>query len=428
MVYLQGKHIQTFMIGFLRFSLLAIPIVLCSITGTARYIKTQDPDPLQSGFYLVIAAYAPSKADYAQNFVSKLSSEGIDAYAGLNNRRSFIFVYASYHSSLSEALSAMRELRAKGQFTDAWVHVSGQGESVSLNPQADEKEVEVILEKEQEEKEVEKAIEEVRPDEIKSEQVEVVVETTVEEEKAPVGPPSLKNTKIFVSLFNARNNRAIEGEVQMVDTDRGRAMNKAKGNDYIEVPDPKSASGKLSFIAEVFGYRKMQHDLSYHETWNDTINDYLDFVDDHYVLHFEMVRYNLGDIATMYNVYFFQDAAIMMPESLFEMNSLLEMMQENPNYEIKIHGHTNGNSHGAIVKRGESNNFFALTDDVKKGAGSAKQLSKERAQTIKDYLISKGIAENRMKVQGWGGKRMLYDKHSPQARRNVRVEVEVIKD
>jgi len=43
-------------------------------------------------------------------------------------------------------------------------------------------------------------------------------------------------------------------------------------------------------------------------------------------------------------------------------------------------------------------------------------------------LIHQGIEEKRMDLKGWGGKKMLYDKKSDQAGRNVRVEIEILKD
>jgi outer membrane protein OmpA-like peptidoglycan-associated protein len=52
-------------------------------------------------------------------------------------------------------------------------------------------------------------------------------------------------------------------------------------------------------------------------------------------------------------------------------------------------------------------------------------LSGARAQVIKDWLVSQGVATDRIEVKAWGGSRMLHDKNSQNARRNVRVEVEV---
>jgi outer membrane protein OmpA-like peptidoglycan-associated protein len=117
----------------------------------------------------------------------------------------------------------------------------------------------------------------------------------------------------------------------------------------------------------------------------------------------------------------------MRPESSFELNSLLQLMLENPNYRIRLHGHTNGSYHGKVITMGPDKNFFSL-DGSKQGSGSAKDLSYNRASVIKDYLISKGIAADRMELKAWGGKRPLYDKRSPNAQKNVRVEVEILEE
>ena len=99
---------------------------------------------------------------------------------------------------------------------------------------------------------------------------------------------------------------------------------------------------------------------------------------------------------------------------------LLEMLKENANYKIKIHGHTNGGAAGKIVSMGkDSKNFFSLTD-TRDGFGSAKKLSEERATVIRDYLISNGVEASRMQVKAWGGKRAIHDKHSARANENVR--------
>ena len=72
--------------------------------------------------------------------------------------------------------------------------------------------------------------------------------------------------------------------------------------------------------------------------------------------------------------------------------------------------------------------FFALTKQSVSVVGSAKQLSYERAEIIKEYLLTKGIAADRIEVKGYGGKKPLFDKHGANAKKNVRVEVEVLAD
>lgn len=236
---------------------------------------------------------------------------------------------------------------------------------------------------------------------------------------------TLGNTEVFLSLYNARNNRIVNGEVQVIDTDRSRLITNVKGNEYLVLPDPKSKSGQLTLVCESFGYRKIQQEINYPLPLADTVKNYIELMGTTLVIDFDLVRYHKGDIATLYNVYFYNDAALMLPESTYELNSLLQLMEENPKYKIRLHGHTNGNYHGRILSAGPEKKFFSL-DGAHESTGSAKDLSYKRAEVIKDYLVSKGIDPMRMEIKAWGGKRPIYDKNSVNAKKNVRVEVEML--
>ena len=76
---------------------------------------------------------------------------------------------------------------------------------------------------------------------------------------------------------------------------------------------------------------------------------------------------------------------------------------------------------------GESRNYFSLTG-TQEGFGSARELSEERATVIREYMISEGVAADRMEIKAWGGKKPIYDKDHPQANLNVRVEIEILQD
>jgi outer membrane protein OmpA-like peptidoglycan-associated protein len=109
------------------------------------------------------------------------------------------------------------------------------------------------------------------------------------------------------------------------------------------------------------------------------------------------------------------------------LNSLLQLMQENPRYRIRLHGHTNGNYHGRIITVGDNKNYFSL-DGSKSSIGSAKDLSYNRAEVIKEFLVSNGVETSRVEVKAWGGKRPIYDRHGVNAKKNVRVEVEILQE
>jgi outer membrane protein OmpA-like peptidoglycan-associated protein len=92
-----------------------------------------------------------------------------------------------------------------------------------------------------------------------------------------------------------------------------------------------------------------------------------------------------------------------------------------------IHGHTNGNAAGKIIRMDKPGNFYSLTN-TSQGMGSAKKLSEERALLIREYLISSGVSPERMQVKAWGGKKPIHDKHAVRANENVRVEIEILSD
>lgn len=406
---------------------------LCTVSAVAQGSKE-----LAAGYYTVVAAYDNSREDYAKRYTQSLVDKGMKAQYGFNSSRDLFYVFLQSHEDLKAALQNMYEVRNKGEFADAWVRVVpgviGQpGESerpVTTDTAPAEEAPNPIVE--------EKIAEE--PVASKEEPMPIVVaetEAAGSEEEAPVEeeekliqsyPMTLGNSEIFLSLFNASNNRIIDGEVMVIDTDRGRLLKTVKGNEYLSLPDPKNESGKITLICDVFGYRKLQYDINYRNPEKDTALAYVDMMGLSFVVSFDMVRYRKGDIQTLSHVYFFNDAAVMLPESRYEVNQLLQMMSENPKMKILLHGHTNGHYHGKIIKMGPEKSFFAISKDAVNTVGSAKDLSYERAEVIKEYLMANNISADRIDVKGWGGKKPLFDKHSANARKNVRVEVEVISE
>jgi outer membrane protein OmpA-like peptidoglycan-associated protein len=327
-------------------------------------------------------------------------------------------VYTLNDADVARCIEAAKELRKDQQFFDAWVRY------INELPEG--------LAKIQPQEQVTVPEEEVAPTEVKVETEETVTPSTLAEEitdnEAIVQPDkiTLGNTEVFLSLYNSRNDKVAEGDVEVVDTERGRKIQEVKGNSYLILPDPKSKTGKLSLICDVIGYRKMQKELDFNNPLADS--SVVEQMGTTLVVNFDLVRYQKGDIRTLFNIYFFNDAAVMMPESKYELNGLLDMMQENPNYRIKLHGHTNGNYHGKIIKRGSTGDFFSVNKDATTTVGSAKALSESRAEVIRDYLIDKGIEGSRIEIKAWGGKRPIYDKNSANAKKNIRVDVEILND
>lgn len=431
-----------------------ILIPLCLICSLASSSDLQAQDEVKN--YVVIGAF--EFEENAKEWVSFAQDKNLDAQHQMNYNRGLYYVYCFSSDNWEETVAKLNKVWQMKFFKDSWVYTGNFGQSnesivksVAEEPlevkDTEEKVMSELKEKEDTKKrqEEEKVLaEEELEIEVKSEPIEqqgqktsltreelreeVILKEDEQLNNAGNEKVTLGDYLVFFNLFNAQNINDVNGEVQVIDTERAKLMQTVKSGEYISIMDPKNGTGRISLIVETFGYRKSQHEINYDTPLADTNSIDIDLIGDIMVYHFPLVRYHKGDIATMYNVYFFKDAAIMRPESKYEVKSLLEMMKENPKYKIKIHGHVNGKSPGPIITAGGDNEWFALTDDDESGFGSAKKLSKERALVIKNYLVDRGIDPKRMEIKAWGGKRMLYDKHSSQAYKNVRVEIEILEE
>ena len=104
------------------------------------------------------------------------------------------------------------------------------------------------------------------------------------------------------------------------------------------------------------------------------------------------------------SIMFKADSAAFLPASEKELEGLYKQVDDTK-YDLRIIGHTA--SIGA--------------------AGAQYRLSLERAQAVKDYLVSRGIAEKRLQVAGMGGSRPVADNSSEEGKaRNRRVEFVII--
>jgi outer membrane protein OmpA-like peptidoglycan-associated protein len=387
--------------------------VLLSTTAVA-----QQTNNLSKGYYLVVAAFSPHHEDYAIRLSNGLNKDGLHSKYGFEATRKYWYVYLDQFSDKEKCKAEVIKARESGKFAEAWVHSIGEPEE-KQPVVAEEKKSEIVVAEE-------KPKEEPKKEEVKR------VETTDVIPNPPAKPvyvpQTLKNTQVFLSLFNSTNNEVVDGEVEVVNTEAAKLISRVKGNTYLSLPNPNTESGQLTLISNTFGFKKQQLEISYKNTEADTVKPYIALVGNFYMVNFALVRMTKGDMSTLYNVYFFNDAAVMLPESKYQLNSLLELMKGNDKMKIKLHGHTNGGGGGKIIYMGPSKNFFAMTKDVKNGSGSAKELSEARAETIKEWLLAQGIAEDRVEVKGWGGGKMVYDKNSAYARKNIRVDVEVTED
>ncbi|WP_423147513.1 OmpA family protein [Rubrolithibacter danxiaensis] len=119
---------------------------------------------------------------------------------------------------------------------------------------------------------------------------------------------------------------------------------------------------------------------------------------------FLLDRIAAGNKLILFNLHFFPNKDALQPNSKVDLDRLIEFLQKEAEWNIKIIGHTN-------------NNVFA-------SARYLQQLSFKRAIAIKNILIKNGISEKRLSCFGMGGKYPLINTKDPvEGLRNLRVEV-----
>ena len=159
-----------------------------------------------------------------------------------------------------------------------------------------------------------------------------------------------------------------------------------KGRYSLKVP----AQTELSVVAEHPDYLFQTANLS---SGKDSLNQ-----------DFSLDRIASGNKLVLFNINFLPNKDALLPSAEAELTRLINLLKANPQFNIKIIGHTN-------------NNVFA-------GTRYLQQLSFNRAVTVKKKLLQNGIQEKRISCAGMGGKYPIADSKDPvEGLKNLRVEV-----
>jgi outer membrane protein OmpA-like peptidoglycan-associated protein len=112
-----------------------------------------------------------------------------------------------------------------------------------------------------------------------------------------------------------------------------------------------------------------------------------------------------GGTVVLKNIFYETDSYELKPESKYELDKVVKFLQSNPKIKIEISGHT---------------------DNV--GTAAYNQLlSQNRAKSVVDYLISKGIPEAQLTYKGYGLSSPVDTNDTPEGRaNNRRTELKIV--
>lgn len=179
------------------------------------------------------------------------------------------------------------------------------------------------------------------------------------------------------NVFDAKSKQPVPATVELIDNSLNKALMKIQtdgsGAYFITLPIGKD----YTFTVNRKGY------LYYTEQYSLSGKA----ADSTYQKDIALQPVTLNSTFVFNNIQFATGSFQLLPISLVELDRLLLVLQENPTLKIQISGHTD--------------NVGRPDDNLK--------LSDNRAKSVADYLISKGIAANRLSWKGFGATQPIAD-------------------
>jgi outer membrane protein OmpA-like peptidoglycan-associated protein len=112
-----------------------------------------------------------------------------------------------------------------------------------------------------------------------------------------------------------------------------------------------------------------------------------------------------GEKIVLKNIFFSTDSFRLKKESYPELNTLVDLLKKNPGLKVEIGGHTDNTGSDSYNLR----------------------LSENRARSVYEYLINKGIERSRLSYKGYGALQPLTGNESEEGRaKNRRTEIKVM--
>lgn len=392
-------------------------LLIVLLTGiTASYAQTTQ-------YYVVIGAFA--KESNAKKFSGFARSRFFQATYELNPLRNLFYVYVIKADTKKEAVDQVLILQKEEAFKDSWVFTGTLGSAVA-NP---------VVQSTQ--SETESKLPDVQPAAPVSNTPDIGLTITDSVASEPEKEPEVKvanepaprkaKGKFFKFTILDPSGSPLNGKVHHVDLKQGRDIASYNSNEYSDVPRPSSSNREepMTIVCGIFGYKEVTQLVDYANPGVATgaVKDENGI----WTIPFALERLKKGDVSVMYDVSFYKDAVIMLPRSQEELDELVNLMSANPKYKIRIHGHANGTGKTKMIVLGKVKNYFDIKGSKQKN-GTTKELSKQRAQAVLDYLVEHGVTQDRMEIFAWGGTNMLVAETSPSAKLNDRIEIEILED
>ena len=199
------------------------------------------------------------------------------------------------------------------------------------------------------------------------------------------------------TVYNSVTKQPIEAKITYHELSSDLELGIARSNPDDGGFEIVMARGKLySFYAEKTGFY--------------SVREHLDEIE---LVEYQEIEMDLhltplapGASIRLNNIFFKKGTGNILKESFPELDRLVGIMNANPTLEIEIEGHTDGLG----------------------SANSSLELSEKRVESVKDYLVNRGIDKRRISGTGYGGSQPIVNNSTEKNRaKNRRVEIKIKK-
>ncbi|MFH0893615.1 MAG: OmpA family protein [Bacteroidota bacterium] len=191
--------------------------------------------------------------------------------------------------------------------------------------------------------------------------------------------------------------KPLESSIEIKDLETNKVVTKIKSNSatgkYL-VSLPSNKNYGITVNADKYLFHSVNVDIP------PATTSYQEIIKD-----IQLKKYEIGKRIVLNNIFYDFDKATLRTESLSELERMVKLMNENPSMKVEISSHTD--------------NIGSEEYNI--------SLSQARAQSVVDYLISKGVTKERLIAKGYGKSMPIATNETEEGRQlNRRTEFKIV--
>lgn len=231
----------------------------------------------------------------------------------------------------------------------------------------------------------------IRNDAIGEKDIYVIYFEIKEEEKPKV-------TVFRGKILDHITGKPIEAEIEIIDNTTGELFGKFKSNAtdgkfILTLPSGKNYG--ISINAKGYLFHSENLNIPAHYAFREVVKD------------ITLKPIKIGAVVALRNIFFEYNSATLLPESYPELNRVYKILIDNPTVKLELSGHT----------------------DSIGGHEYNMRLSQQRAESVRNYLLEKGISPSRLIAKGYGLTKPIAPNSTEEGRAlNRRVEMKILEE